>query len=109
MSHLAHEFRRFDAEAYLARRLKDSGDRVFAGITDPKIRMERFRRAIIDGGHACAIAGRSLAGKSETYAQLFERMYGQPLIAITPTTTNPTTTTPTTNRQRQGERPCHTA
>lgn len=77
------DFAHFDAEAYLARRLGEHGTRVFTGVTDAQIRKDRFRAAIIDGGHSCTIIGRNLAGKVETYAQLFERMFNEPLIAKT--------------------------
>jgi len=73
------EFSQFDAESYLARRLKEHGAPVFIGVTDTNIRKERLRKAIIDGKHDCTIVGRNLAGKAETYAQLFERIFNEPL------------------------------
>ncbi len=81
MSQYAAEFSHFDSETYLAKRLKEHGVLVFIGVTDPAIRKERFRTAIIDGGKDCVIVGRNLAGKVETYEQLFARIYGEPLHA----------------------------
>jgi hypothetical protein len=79
MSQHAAEFSHFDAESYLARRLKDHGVLVFIGVTDPAIRKERFRKAILEGGKDCVIVGRNTAGKVENYSQLFQRIYGEPL------------------------------
>lgn len=72
-------FHDFDAEAYIVRRLKEHGKQVFAGVTNPTIRKERIRTAIIEGKMDCAVIGKSQTGKSETYRQLFERHFREPL------------------------------
>jgi hypothetical protein len=73
-------FKRFDAEAFIVRRLAEHGKGVFAGITDPDERRERIRFAIIEGGLDCTIIGRKHDSKKpETYAEAFERLYGEPL------------------------------
>jgi hypothetical protein len=80
MSQHAAEFSRFDAELYLAKRLAEHGVHVCYGVTDPEIRKERFRVAILDAEKDCVIVGRSRAtGRVETYANLFQRIYGEPL------------------------------
>ena len=73
------QFKDFDAEAFIVRRLADHGRQVFTGVTDPAIRRERIRQAILDGKLEAAIIGKNAAGKAETYSQLFERLYGEPL------------------------------
>jgi hypothetical protein len=74
-----NQFKHFDGELFFVRRLKDHGRHVFDGITDPEERRERIRFAIIEGALESAIIGKSPAGKTETYAQAFERFYGEPL------------------------------
>lgn len=65
-------------ERWLERRLHEH--RVpFCWITDADARRERFRAAIIAGFVDQAIVGKNLAGKAETYAQLFERIFNEPL------------------------------
>lgn len=77
----AFSFRDFDAEIYLTRRLKDHGALIFEGDTTAQARRERFRSAIINHGLDMTIVGRNAAGKCETYAALFERIFHDPLIA----------------------------
>jgi hypothetical protein len=73
-------FKQFDAESFIVRRLADHGKGVFAGITDPDERRERIRFAIINGGLDVTIIGRKADTKRpETYAEAFERLYGEPL------------------------------
>jgi hypothetical protein len=48
---------------------------VFSGVTDVAIRRDRMRAAIIDRG----LQGGTI-GKVDTYAALFERLYGERLI-----------------------------
>jgi hypothetical protein len=81
MSQYAIEFQQFDAETFLAGRLKDRGLGVFIGATDETIRKDRFRKAIIAGNLASVLVDKHLSGKSETFARLFERIYGEPLTA----------------------------
>lgn len=73
-------FKQFDAESFIVRRLAEHGKGVFAGVTDPDERRERIRFAIINGGLDVAIIGRKHdTKKPETYAEAFERLYGEPL------------------------------
>lgn len=67
-------------ETWLVRRvgLSVSGLYVNAGTSTPETRRERIRQAIVDGGRADVRAGYR-AGEPETFAQLFERLYGVPL------------------------------
>jgi hypothetical protein len=75
-----HKFgAQFDAETFIASRLRDHGMGIFLGTTDSAVRKERTRQAIIAGKLDCTIVGRNTAGKAETYAALFERIYGEPL------------------------------
>lgn len=78
------DFKHFDVEMYFARRLGEHGKRCFTGISDPTITKDRIRQAIIDSHVDCAIIGRAPNGKPETYAQSFERFYGEPLVPKTP-------------------------
>jgi hypothetical protein len=79
MSQHSLDFSHFDAESYFVRRLKDHGRTVFAGVSDPGIRRERIRAAILEGGLDVAIIGRRPDQKPETYAAAFQRFYGEPL------------------------------
>ena len=81
-----------DAEAWLRQRLTEHGalERVpdlkhqvrdvTAGITTIALRAERMRQVIVRHSLAAVVAGGSRKGKPETYADLFERIYGEPLI-----------------------------
>lgn len=64
-------------ELWLAHRLGQFGH-VFGGVTDPAIRKQRIREAIREGAHETNIAGRR-DGKPETFAEIFERIYGESL------------------------------
>ena len=87
----AYDFRQFDAEVFFVKRLQDHGRRVHEGITDPEERRERIRYAILEGNLDCAIIGRHPSTKKpETYAQAFERFYGEPL----------------TQKPTKGKKPC---
>jgi hypothetical protein len=66
------------AESYIVKRLRDHGAHIYA-VSDQFPLKERIRRAILDSKLDCIVIGRNLAGKVETYAQLFERLYGEPL------------------------------
>lgn len=70
-------FHTLDGEMFLVRRLNNRA--VFVGLTDPPIRRERARKAIIEAGLDCTIVGRNAAGKVERYGELFERIYSEPL------------------------------
>lgn len=72
-------FAPLDHELYLAKRLGDHGAGVFTGLTDPAIRRERIRAAILEHGLELVILGRGKDKKPESYAQVFERLYGEPL------------------------------
>jgi len=74
----APELQHLDREAWLAQRLGEHGAGVFTGITDRDVRRERIRAAILEHGLTEVIVGRH-EGKPQTYAQVFERLYGTPL------------------------------
>lgn len=66
-------------ETWIARRLRRPD--LFAGVTTPDERRERVRAAILDGRMSEGIAGRRQGHECETWRQLFERIYSQPLEA----------------------------
>jgi hypothetical protein len=68
-----------DTEASLIRRLGEHGAQVFVMDVTGQARIQRYRSAILGGGLDCVIVGRAPNGKPETYAQLFERHFGEPL------------------------------
>jgi hypothetical protein len=55
----------------------------FQGVTEPTLRRDRIREWIRELGLAQVIIG-CRNGKSETYQQAFERLYGEPLRKPTP-------------------------
>jgi hypothetical protein len=71
-------FAQLDREAWLAQRLGEHGAGIFTGLTDRDVRRERIRAAIVEHGLEAVIVGRH-EGRPETYAQVFERLYGTPL------------------------------
>lgn len=71
--------RSLDAEMWLLGRLQFHIAQVFTGTTDPDIRKERVRRAIVLGELDAVILGKRSGGGSENYATAFERLYGEPL------------------------------
>lgn len=73
------EFATIDAELWLLGRLQHHIAQIFTGTTDPDIRKERVRRAIILGELDAIILGKRAGGGSENYSQAFERLYGEPL------------------------------
>jgi hypothetical protein len=79
-SGFAFAFKEFDAEVLFAKRLADHGKRVFEGTTDPALRKARIRQAILDSNMDCTIIRTDAKGKPETYAQLFERHFNEPLV-----------------------------
>ena len=70
-------FGNFDNEMWLANRLRVHGVQVFAGVTDSAERKQRFREAIEQVGPP-VVCGRDRDGKNVTYAQAFERLFGEP-------------------------------
>lgn len=67
-----------DREMWLARRLGDFGA-IFAGTTDRAIRQARTREAILELNLEHAICGRGPGGKPETFAEVYQRLFGAPL------------------------------
>ena len=67
------------AESYIVKRLHDHGAHIYP-VSEAYPLKERIRRAILDRKLDATIIGRNSASqKSETYAQIFERLYGEPL------------------------------
>ena len=75
------------AETWLADRLWITGAEVnanlFQGITTPEVRRGSVRDRILELGWEKRRAGYA-GDEPETFAELFERMYGQPLHEETP-------------------------
>jgi hypothetical protein len=67
-------------ESWLCRRLQEPT--LFDGITTPEERRERVRALIERRQLHLAIAGGTNAGKPETWAELFERVYGEPVDGV---------------------------
>jgi hypothetical protein len=65
-------------ETWIARRLQRPD--LFAGVTTPDERRERIRQVIVDGRMAMAIAGKRAGQSAETWSDLFQRVYEQPLV-----------------------------
>lgn len=74
-------FERLEGELWLAKRLGEHGAEIFTGDTDERERRLRFRHAIQLNGLDMVQCGPSKAtgGKSETYAEVFKRIYGERL------------------------------
>lgn len=72
------EFELLDREQFLERRLKQHGVAV-QGASTTESRREIFRQAILERGLEFGIVGKDSGGKCLTYAQAFERTYGEPL------------------------------
>lgn len=66
-------------ELWFVGRLRDHLAQIFTGDTDPDTRRERIRRAIVNAEIQTVILGKNAAGKPETYADAFQRLYGEPL------------------------------
>lgn len=66
-------------EMFMASRLKLHGYDVFAGSCDTASRKACFRRVLTTAGIELSIIGKDSNGKCLTYAQAFERTYGEPL------------------------------
>lgn len=65
-------------EAWICDRLRKD---LFAGLTTPEERRERLRREIVERDMAHAVAGKRKGQTCESWSELFERIYGEPLIA----------------------------
>jgi hypothetical protein len=72
------EFKQLDNELWFAKKIVEKLTPIFISATDPQIRKERTRRAIIAGELDLVICG-SVDGKSQNFSQAFERLYGEPL------------------------------
>lgn len=72
-------FKQLDAEIWFAQRLVKILTPIFVGDTDRAIRCERFRTAIISAGLEKVVCGKRSDGKTETFSEAFERLYGEPL------------------------------
>lgn len=72
-------FNDFDREYWLANRLKVHGVAIFNGDTAPEKRKEIARKAIQQIGSALVV-GRGKDGRPKTYADVFEDIYGEPLV-----------------------------
>jgi hypothetical protein len=73
------EFKHFDQEHYIVRRLHEHGADIYSGVTDPEIRKARIRAAIVNNRLEYAVVGKNLAGKTETWADLFKRVFNEQL------------------------------
>ena len=86
-----------DADMWLAQRIAlharrpmvEVMSRVFGGDTDDRSRAQRFRQAIIEFRLENAVVGKR-NGEPESYAQHFERRFGEPLVVprVSPDTTH---------------------
>jgi hypothetical protein len=74
------ELRQLDGEAWLANRLSRFGVLLplFDGLTTTATRRARFRE-VINGHKLELVVCGSIGRKPYTYAQAFERLYGEPL------------------------------
>lgn len=68
-------------EIFMASRLKAHGCDVFAGSSDQASRKACFRRVITERGLEHVVLGKDSSGQALTYAQAFERTYGEALTA----------------------------
>jgi len=71
---------KIDHEIWLLERIREHGGRLdaFDGDSDVPERCRRMRAAILASSLQAVVAG-NRGGKTETYAQAFERLYGEPL------------------------------
>lgn len=74
----AGDLRHDIGEMWLARRLGDFGH-IFSGVTDPALRKRRIREAIREGALEQGICGRGKGGQPETFSEVYQRLYGEPL------------------------------
>lgn len=66
-------------ELWLVKRLGQHGSAILEGVTTPEDRRARIRNSIISHGLAAVIVGRGKDRQPQTYAQAFERLYGERL------------------------------
>lgn len=71
-----HAQQLFELEAWASKRL---GVDLFAGVTDARLRRERFAARIMELGLSDQVAKRTAGGRDLTWAQLYQRAYCQPL------------------------------
>lgn len=71
--------RQLQAELWLAKRLGSLGAEIHEGVTTAEERRERMRQLILRERLENRDAGRK-RGRVETFADLFARLYGEPLI-----------------------------
>lgn len=64
-------------EMYMAKCLEAHGCDVFAGSSNGASRKALFRRVITERGLEPVVIGKDSAGKALTYAQAFQRTYGE--------------------------------
>lgn len=83
-------------EVFMAQRLKAHGCDVFAGSSDTASRKACFRRVITERGLEHTILARDTSGHCVTYAQAFERTYGE---SLAPQATRPSSSTQPDARQ----------
>lgn len=64
-------------ESWICDRLRKD---LFCGLTTAEERRERLRAEILERDMAEAVAGRRKGQTCESWAELFERIYGEPLV-----------------------------
>lgn len=67
-----------EGELWFAKRLGEHGMEIVFGGDSPSERRARIRAAILHGGLSAVIVGKS-EGRAQTYAQAFQRLYGEAL------------------------------
>jgi hypothetical protein len=72
------EFKNFDQEHYIVMRLHEHGVAIYTGVTDPEIRKQRIRAAIVNNRLESAVV-KNAAGKAETWSDLFQRVFNEQL------------------------------
>lgn len=80
MQHQLTELERLDGELWLCKRLGDHGASVHEGLTTTESRREQIRQIILRERFESVLVGRGKDRKPMTYAEAFERLYGEPLI-----------------------------
>lgn len=69
----------FRGELWLDKKLSALGVHIHSGLTDYASRKAKARHAIVTQGLATVIAGRGPDGRPQTYAEVFRRVYSEPL------------------------------
>ena len=78
MDDLGEIWPRLENEIWLASRLGNAS--LLSGVTNHALRRTRIRSAILDSGKALERVTNH-PDRTETFAELFERMYGVPLVS----------------------------